>query len=162
MIFITLGSQKFQFNRLLKTVDKLVEREIIKEEVFAQIGYSDYKPVNYDYKQFLDRDEFATMEGKADIVLTHGGTGAIIGAVKKGKKVIAVARRAKYGEHVDDHQLQIIKQFENQNLICGISDVAELEEAIHYVHEHKFDGYKSNTTVIIKSIHHFIQENIHD
>ena len=41
MIFITLGSQKFQFNRLLKTVDELVERGIIKEEVFAQIGYSD-------------------------------------------------------------------------------------------------------------------------
>lgn len=162
MIFITLGSQKFQFNRLLKTVDELVEREIIKEEVFAQIGYSDYKPVNYGYKQFLNRDEFAAMEGKADTVITHGGTGAIIGAVKKGKKVIAVARRAKYGEHVDDHQLQIIKQFENQNLICGISDVTELEEAIYYVHEHKFDGYKSNTTVIIKSIRHFIQENIHD
>ena len=40
MIFITLGSQKFQFNRLLKTVDELVERGIIKEEVFAQIGFS--------------------------------------------------------------------------------------------------------------------------
>ena len=87
MIFITLGSQKFQFNRLLKAIDKLVEQGKIKEEVFAQIGYSDYQPINYNYKQFLDRDEFAAMEGKADIVITHGGTGAIIGAVKKGKKV---------------------------------------------------------------------------
>lgn len=86
MIFITLGSQKFQFNRLLKAVDELVERGAIKEEVFAQIGYSDYKPVNYSYKQFLNRDEFAAQEGKSDIVITHGGTGAIIGAVKRGKK----------------------------------------------------------------------------
>lgn len=162
MIFITLGSQKFQFNRLLKTVDELVERGIIKEEVFAQIGYSDYKPTNYNYKQFLDRDEFAAMEGKADNVITHGGTGAIIGAVKKEKKVIAVARRAKYGEHVDDHQLQIIKQFENQNLICGITDVNELEKAVDYVYKHTFDNYKSNTSVIIENIRDFIQENIHD
>ena len=162
MIFITLGSQKFQFNRLLKTADELIEQGTIKEDVFAQIGYSDYKPVNYSYKQFLNRDEFAAMEGKADIVITHGGTGAIIGAVKKGKKVIAVPRLAKYGEHVDDHQLQIIEQFENQNLICGISDITELKEAIRFVHEHKFDSYESNTTVIIKSIQRFIQENIHD
>ena len=113
MIFITLGSQKFQFNRLLKAIDELVEQGKIKEEVFAQIGYSDYQPINYKYKQFLDRDEFAAMEGKADIVITHGGTGAIIGAVKKGKKVIAVPRLAKYGEHVDDHQLQLLKEFED-------------------------------------------------
>ena len=96
MIFITLGSQKFQFNRLLKALDDLVEEGAIQEEVFAQIGYSDYKPRNYEFKEFLDRDEFAEMEGKAEIVITHGGTGAIIGAVKKGKKVIAVPRLAKY------------------------------------------------------------------
>ena len=38
----------------------------------------------------MDREEFSVEMGKADIVITHGGTGAIIGAVKKGKKVIAV------------------------------------------------------------------------
>ena len=46
MIFITLGSQKFQFNRLLKAVDELVAAGKIKDEVFAQIGYSDYKPMS--------------------------------------------------------------------------------------------------------------------
>ena len=108
-IFITLGSQKFQFNRLLKAVDELCEKGTLDaEDVFAQIGYSDYLPKNFNYKKFLDRDEFSKEMSKAEIVITHGGTGAIIGAVKKGKKVIAVPRRAKYGEHVDDHQLQFL------------------------------------------------------
>lgn len=54
-IFITLGSQKFQFNRLLKAVDELCERGTIEaEDVFAQIGYSDYLPKNFSYKKFLD------------------------------------------------------------------------------------------------------------
>ena len=53
MIFITLGSQKFQFNRLLEEVDKLIEQGIITEEVFAQIGYSDYKPKNYKYNKSI-------------------------------------------------------------------------------------------------------------
>ena len=100
-IFITLGSQKFQFNRLLKAVDELCKKGTIDaDDVFAQIGYSDYLPQKYSYKKFLDRDEFSNEMGKADIVITHGGTGAIIGAVKKGKKVIAVPRLAKYGERI--------------------------------------------------------------
>ena len=83
-IFITLGSQKFQFNRLLRAVDELCEKGTVDAgDVFAQIGYSDYLPKNFSYKKFLDRDEFSAEMSKAEIVITHGGTGAIIGAVKK-------------------------------------------------------------------------------
>ena len=92
MIFITVGTQKFQFNRLLKEVDKLIEEKKITEEVFAQIGYSDYKPKNYRYKDFIDRDEYANIMKKCQKVITHGGTGAIVGAVKQEKKVIAIPR----------------------------------------------------------------------
>lgn len=156
MIFITLGSQKFQFDRLLKTVDELVERKCIIDNVFAQIGYSSYLPRYYEYKRFVDRDEFTRLEDTCDILITHGGTGAIIGAIKKGKKVIAIPRLAKYGEHVDDHQLQLIEQFKNLNLICGLNDCSELEGAIDYVSDHKFNQYQSNTQRIIDSIERFI------
>ena len=157
MIFITLGSQKFQFNRLLKAIDQLVELGTITEEVFAQIGYSDYKPQNYRFKQFLDREEFASMTAKSDIVITHGGTGAIIGAVKKGKKVIAVPRLAKYGEHVDNHQLQIIEQFQELNLIYECQDCEQLGEALQNVKNIKFDVYISNTQKIIDDINSFLE-----
>jgi len=83
MVFVTLGSQKFQFNRLLRAIDELCAKGEIGEAVFAQIGYSDYEPKKYTYKQFLNRQEFAEIMDKADIVITHGGTGAIIGAVKR-------------------------------------------------------------------------------
>lgn len=159
MIFITLGSQKFQFNRLLEAVDELIEKDALADNVFAQSGYSDYKPQNYQFKQFLDRDEFSKYEAKADIVITHGGTGAIIGAVKQGKKVIAVPRLVKYGEHVDNHQLQIIEQFKEQNLICGLDDVSQLREAIEYAKTHIFNSYNSNTAVILKSIEQFIEKS---
>lgn len=158
-IFITLGSQKFQFNRLLKAVDELCEKEIIKSQnVFAQIGYSDYIPKNYKYENFLDRDKFGMEMGKADIVITHGGTGAIIGAVKLGKKVIAVPRLAKYGEHVDDHQLQLIKQFDDLNLIYSCKATADLEIALKTVRNTKYASYVSNTKNIIDSIEEFIKE----
>lgn len=156
MIFITLGSQKFQFNRLLRAVDEQVADGKINDSVFAQIGYSDYKPKNYEFKDFLDREEFANEISKADIVVTHGGTGAIIGAVKKGKKVIAVPRRAEYGEHVDDHQLQLVKQFRELDLILECDDCNKIFEAVETVRQTNYKSYQSNTKRIIESIEKFI------
>ena len=159
MIFITLGSQKFQFNRLLKAVDELVKQEKITERIFAQTGYSDYEPENYEFKQFLSRDEFAKVLSETDIVVTHGGTGAIVGAIKAEKKVIAVPRLEKYGEHVDDHQKQIVWQFRKGNLIYGVDDCEELSEAIEFVKNHQFEKYESNTSRIIESIEEYINKD---
>ena len=36
MIFVTVGSQKFQFNRLIKKVDQMVREGVIPGEVFMQ------------------------------------------------------------------------------------------------------------------------------
>lgn len=160
MIFITLGSQKFQFNRLLKSMDKLMETIEIKDFVFAQIGYSDYIPQHYEYRKFLDRNEFSQKMEKAEIVITHGGTGAIIGAVKQGKKVIAVPRLAKYGEHVDDHQIQLVEQFQNLGLICKCLDTKELGTALKTVRITQYKKYKSNTQIIIDSLEKFIERQL--
>lgn len=157
MIFVTLGSQKFQFNRLLKKIDDLIEAGVITEPVFAQIGASDYVPRYYEYQTFLDRDTFAEKMSRCDTVITHGGTGAIIGAVKKGKKVIAVPRLAEFGEHVDDHQLQIIGQFTDLNLICACSDPEDLAQAIDTVRKTSYEAYVSNTDKMIASISEYIE-----
>ena len=83
MIFITLGSQKFQFNRLLMAIDKLVSDGVVKEPVYAQRGNSDYIPVNYESIDFLNREQFGEIMDRASIIITHAGTGAIMGAVKR-------------------------------------------------------------------------------
>ena len=159
MIFITLGSQKFQFNRLLKKVDELVQEGKIQSKVFAQIGYSDYKPKNYEYKEFLDREEFKERMKLSELVITHGGTGAIITALKNDKKVIAIPRLSKFGEHVDDHQMQIVEEFGKTNIIESVYDIEKLEESIANIYNKKFEKYISNTQKIIESIEEFINEN---
>lgn len=159
MIFVMLGSQKFQFNRLLKTLDDLIESNVITEEVFAQVGYSDYVPHNFKCRKFFDHKELADIIHKADIIITHGGSGSIIGAVKNGKKTIAVPRKAKYKEHVDDHQIQIIQQFSKQNLICACEDCDQLAEALEVVRKTEYESYQSNTYDIIDSIIEFIENN---
>lgn len=160
MVFITLGSQKFQFDRLLEAVDQLYERGQILEPAFAQTGCSDYRPKHYPYQPFLDRDAFSEKMDQADIVITHGGTGAIIAAVKKGKKVIAVPRLARYGEHVDDHQLQLIEQFRELNLICACLNTEDLAQALVQVRHHTYSQYVSNTSAVIESIDEFLSQTL--
>ena len=160
MIFITLGSQKFQFNRILKEVDRLIENGVITDKVFAQIGNSDYEPLHYEYKKFLSREEFSEWQGKCDIVITHGGTGAIIGALRKGKKVIAVPRLAKYGEHVDDHQLQLLRQFDEMHLIEPCYEIDDLENVYHKLMKTEYKSYVSNTKAVIESIDNTIIRDV--
>ncbi len=38
MIFVTVGSQKFQFDRLVRAVDALVAAVLLRMELFAQTG----------------------------------------------------------------------------------------------------------------------------
>ena len=158
MIFVTVGSQKFQFNRLLKKIDELIESGDIKEEVFAQIGVSDYIPKNYTYKDFVTQDEFKEYMDKADLIITHAGTGAIVTALKKDKKVIAIPRLSEYGEHVDDHQIQLIDEFKEMNFIEPVYQIDELKLAIKNVREKTYNKYKSNTQKILDDIEFFVEE----
>lgn len=157
MVFITLGSQKFQFNRLLITIDELIDQGVITDEVYAQTGYSDYIPQRFRYQQFMDRQQYAEMEGKADVVITHGGTGAILGAVKNGKKVIAVPRLARYGEHVDDHQLQLLKVFDDAGIILVCYDLADLGKIYQSVDTVTLRPFVSNRDNMIKSIDQYLE-----
>lgn len=152
MIFITLGSQKFQFNRLLQEVDRLVNEQKITEKIYAQIGYSDYIPQYFLYDKFLDREEYERVMQQSEIVITHAGTGAIIGAVTKGKKVIAVPRLARYGEHVDDHQLEILKQFDEMNIICPCYDCEDLEGILSKISTLQLVPYESNNERMIEEL----------
>ena len=158
MIFVTVGSQKFQFNRLLKEIDKLIEDKIIKEDVYAQIGVSDYIPKNYKYTKFLTSDEFNKYLHNCDMVITHAGTGVIVNAVTLEKKVIAIPRLEKYKEHVDDHQIQLIDEFKELNFIEPCYKTEDLKIAIKNAKNKKYNKYVSNTDKIIESIEEFIEK----
>ncbi len=130
MIFVCLGTQVYQFDRLTKKLDELVENGVIQDEIVAQIGAAEYLPRNYAYKKFMDAEEFAAYQEKADLIIAHGGTGALIGALKRGKQVIAVPRLAKYGEHVDDHQLQISGVLASEGYLREVLDMDDLAQVL--------------------------------
>src|SRR5690554_3415054 len=146
MIFVTVGTQDFNFMRLLKAVEKAVENKWIQEEVIAQIGNNKFQSDHIHCIPFLDKDEFNEYIGKARFVISHAGTGSIITALKRGKKVIAVARLALFGEHIDDHQLEILDAFAKLNIIIPLNeDLSDLEEKLKNIDTYNLEVYKSNT-----------------
>jgi len=153
MFFITVSSQKFQFDRLLKMVDQLIEKEQIPSyKVYAQIGNSHYIPEQYDYKYFLTKEEIDKIYNISDVIITHAGTGSIINAIKRDKKVIVVPRDVKYGEHVDNHQYQIAEKFSQLNYCLMAKNYEELNESLHTVNNIKLKRFKSNTDFFLKEI----------
>ncbi|WP_307979746.1 PssE/Cps14G family polysaccharide biosynthesis glycosyltransferase [uncultured Senegalimassilia sp.] len=158
MIFVTVGSQKFQFDRLIKAVDDLVASGRAEGGAFAQTGACTYVPWHMEHEAFLDREGFRARMDACDVVVTHGGTGAIIGAVKDGKKVIAVPRKAEFGEHVDDHQAEIVRQFGEMGLIEPCMDPAELPEAYARALSKDYLPYKSNTARFCADLSEYIDD----
>lgn len=123
MIFVTLGTQKFQFDRLLADIDKLIDEGIICDEVFAQRGYSKYVPLNYKYVDFLSQDDFNKYLNDCSFLITHGGVGSIMSGLKAGKKIIIYPRLKRYGEHIDDHQIEIAKKYTQLGYCLSVSEV---------------------------------------
>lgn len=158
MIFVILGSQKFQFNRVLQYLDKLIEEGSINEDVFAQIGHSSYLPKLYNFERFLDRADFLKKIEEAEIIVTHSGTGAIVSSLKACKKVITMPRLKEYDEHVDNHQLQIAQMFEDKKYLLVVKNIVELREAISQVMEIEFEYFISNNDLYLSVIKDFIEK----
>lgn len=137
MIFVALGTQKFQFNRILIEIDNLIEEEKIKEEVFAQIGHSTYQPKNYHYKQFLEPKDFEDKIQSCDIFISHGGVGSITGGLKNNKKIIACPRLKKFDEHIDDHQLEICEKYQELGYVICRDEDKGLSQCLKEISEKK-------------------------
>lgn len=157
MIFVILGTQKFQLNRLLKEMDKMCENGEITETVFAQVGNSDYVPSNYNYAKFLNKDEFDAAIEKSSLIVTHSGVGSIITALKYKKPVIVFPRLSKYKEHVDDHQLEIAETFERKSYVLCYKEGDNLASLIKKAYGYRFEEYVSSKENIIIIINEFVE-----
>ena len=144
MILVTLGTQKFQFDRLLQAIDRLIIDGTIKEEVIVQAGSSTYTSKNFKSFRSFSPEEMKKRQEAASLIITHGGTGSIIEPLKMKKKVIAVPRLAKYGEHVDDHQIEIVDELAEAGYIIGIKEMKDLKMAIKEVCVFTFKNYENN------------------
>ena len=159
MIFVTLGTQDKSFKRLLGNIDKCIDNGVIKDKVIVQAGYTKYDSNNMQIFDLLDKDEFDKYIKECDLLITHGGVGSILTGLKNNKRVIAAPRLAKYNEHMNDHQTQIVSRFSEMGYVLAYNEGDNLEDIIEKSKKFKPKKYVSNTEKMIKIIKDFIDNN---
>lgn len=112
MIFLTVGTQ-FPFDRLVREVDAAVGRGLVEGEIFAQIGQSEYQPVNFASVPKLDKATFDTRFREATAIISHAGMGSITLAMEQQKPMLVMPRLKRYREVVNDHQVKIARKYED-------------------------------------------------
>lgn len=160
MIFVTVGTQDKQFKRLLEEVERLIKNGKILDTVVAQIGNTKFT-TDLDSKymhliEFTTPREVEALIQNAELIITHGGVATIIEGLNMGKKIIAVPRLKKYKEHVNDHQLQIIENFNNSGFIIGTTGVEGIEEALEKVQDFVPKTYVSNNEKFVEKLENCI------
>lgn len=158
MIFVVCGTQKFQLNRLLEALDELKGNGQITEEIFAQIGTCDYEPKHYRWERFLQSEAFDEYIKNCDVLLTHSGIGTILAGKENHKPVLVFPRSRKYQEHVDDHQWQIARMFEQHRYVLVCENPGELKEKLELCRTFSFEDVCENENAITDVVRAYLKE----
>lgn len=157
LIFVSLGTQDKPFERLLKAIEKGIDEGLIKEKVVVQAGFTKYETDKMEIHQVLDKDKLEKLMKTCDILIAHGGIGTILNGLKEGKPVIAASRLAKYGEHVNDHQAQIVGEFADAGYIIELKDFDELGQIIKNIKKYKVKKFKSDNSKMLTILTEFME-----
>ncbi len=131
MIFVTVGTHEQQFNRLIEYIDTLKRDGIINEEVIIQTGFSTYEPKYCKWNKIIPYQEMIKNIADARIVITHGGPATFITPLQVGKIPIVVPRQIQYREHVNNHQVDFVKEMSRRkSAIIPVYDISDLEQKI--------------------------------
>lgn len=153
-----LGTQNNSFHRLLEKIEELIKNGVIKDNVIVQAGYTKFKSDDMQIFDLIPREKLEKYQNQADLIITHGGVGSIITSLKLGKKVIAMPRLHEYGEHVNNHQIEIVELFDNKGYIIGCMDLEKLEEALKKVKEFEPKKYELDNHKMLNIIDEFIEK----
>lgn len=128
-VLVTVGTV-MPFDRMVRGVETLIRKGVIQQEVAAQIGESRARFEGMESFESCPFEDLNARMNKADVIICHGGSGSILGALKAGAHVVAMARLQKFNEHYDDHQKDITQAFADMDLISVAADENDLERAI--------------------------------
>ncbi len=151
MLLVTMGTQAVQCDRIINAI---IEANI-KDNIVIQGFYRPQKKYeNIKFIEFVPYDKMQDLIDEADIIVTSG-TGSILSALSKGKKVIIFPRLGKYGEAVDDHGLsmKIMKENGYAEFVEGGNDFAKIYEKCK---NSKYKKFISNTDNFIE----FLEEEM--
>jgi beta-1,4-N-acetylglucosaminyltransferase len=126
VILVTTGTNGVAFDRLLRAVDAIETGE----PMVVQHGPSSLRPSRATCVDYVSFDELVELVREARLVVSHGGVGSILVALTNEKRPLVVPRLARFGEVVDDHQLELARKLAGVSLVTLGEDVGRLPELV--------------------------------
>ena len=123
MIFATVGTHHQPFDRLVRIALALAG----DAQLVVQHGHTGRVAAgpSVQWHRWLAPPDMTALMRAADVVVTHAGVASIVDAVRAGHRPIVVPRRQHLGEHVDDHQLQIVAALEERGIVTRLHNAAD-------------------------------------
>ncbi len=132
MVFVTVGTHEQPFNRLIQKIDQLKKDGIIEDDVFIQTGFSTYEPKYCQWSKLIAYQDMIQYVEDARIVITHGGPASFIMPLQIGKIPIVVPRQKRFGEHVNDHQIEFVRNVvERMGTVICVENIEMLGDIIN-------------------------------
>lgn len=128
MIFLLLGTEELSFTRAVDRVLPLTA----DDDLVVQHGYTPSREgaQRITWIRFAAYDRILELCREASAVVCHAGVGTIMTALSAGKTPLVIPRLARFGEAVDDHQLQISSELALRNMVVHLGDEDDIREAI--------------------------------
>ena len=134
MIYVTVGTHTAQFDRLVRAADAYARTT--SEEVVVQRGASAVETTAARSFDFCDSAEMDRLIHGSRVVVCHGAD-TILDVLRAGKPVLAVPRQERYGEHLNDHQVDFARALAERGWIAvleepeaGLADAIERAAAL--------------------------------
>lgn len=126
--FVSVGNAKQPFTRLLDGILRILPS--LPKPVVVQHGHTPFFAKDCVAYPFVGEAEFGRHVAEAELVILHGGAGSVIHAVHAGKIPVVMARRGKYGEHVDDHQVEFVSALAVSGKVILAKEPEDLNAAV--------------------------------
>jgi len=157
VVFVTVGNARQEFSRLVRAVDAMCGSGAFGEEpVVVQRGHTGGESLAHCRSvDFLPLDEFDRHLREASLVVCHGGT-TQLSAIRLGKVPIVMPRRRKFGEHVNDHQVQLVEALAAEGLVVPAYEPEDLAAAISEARQRS--GQPVPTCAMVRLVADALQE----
>jgi UDP-N-acetylglucosamine transferase subunit ALG13 len=126
--FVAVGLHAQPFDRLLRLVAAAASEGVLPEPVTVQAGNATLRSSDFEARPWMTPEEVDEAVASARVVISHAGAGIVSTALRYGRRPLVLPRLARYGEHYDDHQEQLVAKLAELDLVVSLcSGLGEAE-----------------------------------
>ena len=142
MQYLVFGKVTSFFD-ILKTMDKI--------KLFVPLGTQKF-PFGRIIIALIPNEDFNHYMEEAEVIVTHSGVNSIISSMEMGKPLVICPRLHEYGEHVDNHQMEIATLMHDKYDVLVCTDMKDLPNLIKQSKTHKYKHWVSHKKELLSTI----------